>query len=483
MDFRQLGRALRANILVMAAVFLIVVVLGGAAASLPANKYQASTLLLAEPVSSTDPSGEIVAIQYFQTQLAVEVSDRSVLEKVSRQVPARYANADVSVEGAADLGSGTLTITANSPSPQASAAWANADARILIGLEKHTGVFTLVQPSPALVPVKPSNPRKEILLGSFAFALIASVFAALGAAAIRRRLSQVDEARETLGLPVLAEVPRVGRNAMRPSQIFGTDAQPMLLEAFQELRSNLLLALPADRPAAIAVISGEPGEGKSSVATDLAWALASESRPVTAVDCDLRKPTMHLLLGAAVGPGVSGRKTLSLDQLLSPTRNPHLNFIPAGIPDRHPVDIVSSYVPSLLAELEQAGRHVVVDCPPLTGVAEAPLLATLVDVVVLVVDARHFDPIHVQQYQARLQEAGATVIGVVLNRVRASARFRKGSYGYGLPSPVLGTQSLAAAPEAPSNGSVRAPAPPRPTNEQTTLPRQAKPPTRPIRSR
>src|ERR1019366_6249684 len=138
--------------------------------------------------------------------------------------------------------------------------------------------------------------------------LIAAIFAAIGADAIRRRLSQVDETRAAVGLPVLAEIPRVGRNALRPAEVFG-NADPLLLEAFQELRSNLLLSLPDGRGASIAITSGEAGEGKSSVTADLAWALASERRPVTAVDRDLRKPTMHLLLGSAAadpGPGVSG---------------------------------------------------------------------------------------------------------------------------------------------------------------------------------
>src|ERR1019366_7554803 len=157
-----------------------------------------------------------------------------------------------------------------------------------------------------------------------------------------------------------------------------------------------------------------------------------EHRLVTVVDCDLRRPTMHLLLGAATGPGVSGRLSSDLDHLMSTTRNPYLTFIPAGIPDRHPVDIVSSYVPSLLGELQEQGRHVVVDCPPLNGVAETLLLAAMVDVVVLVVDARHFDPAQVQHCQARLQEAGATVIGVVLNRGRSKRRNR--SYGYADPT-------------------------------------------------
>ena len=435
MDFRQVGRAIRANMLIALGVFFAVVVIGGAAAYLPAKKYQASVLLLAVPSANVDAGSGVAYINYILPQLAIVAQDNAQISKVVKEVPAAFAHVSVSVTAVSDPATGTITLTGTSTNPSAAAAYVNTDARILLAHQKNNGVYSLLDPSPAEVPATISNPGKPILVGAIAFAAIAAVFAAMGADAVRRRVNQVEETRLAANLPVLAEVPRAGPSALRPSQVFSNDSEPLVLEAFQELRSNLLLALPADRPTSVAVLSGDAGEGKSSVAADLAWALASERRPVTAVDCDFRKPTMHLLLGSAAadpGPGVSGRHSLDLAHLMSTTRNPYLTFIPAGIPDRHPVDIVSSYVPSLLGELQEQGRHVVVDCPPLNGVAETLLLAAMVDVVVLVVDARHFDPAQVQHCQARLQEAGATVIGVVLNRVRSKRRNR--SYGYADPT-------------------------------------------------
>ncbi len=441
MDFRQVGRAVRTNLVIFLAVLVLVVGLGGASAYLPANKYKATALLLVVINPSVDPSSAVAALQLFLPQLAIEAQYGPELKKVAAAVPARYAGASVSVSALADPQSGTMTITGTSGNPAAAAAFVNADARLLASLEKRSQFYTLVDPSPAPVPDTPSNPRKEILLGSIAFGIIAAVFAAMGADAVRRRLSQVEETRSRIGLPVLAEVPRVGRQALTPGEVFRKGSHPLILEAFQELRSNLLLALPADRPAAIAVTSGNAAEGKSSIAVDLAWALASENRLVTAVDCDLRKPTIHLLLGTTLGPGVSGRGSLDLDQVICTTDNPYLSVIPAGIPDRHPVDIISSILPSLLDDLRGEGRHIVVDCPPLEGVAETLMVASIVDVVVFVVDARHFDSELVQQHQSRLQEAGATVIGVVLNRVRTGHKKWDRSYGYAVPEFVNGTRA------------------------------------------
>jgi capsular exopolysaccharide synthesis family protein len=432
-------------------VLVVVVGLGGASAYLPANKYNATALLIVEINAGADPSSAVAALQLFLPQLAIEAQYGPELKKVAATVPAKYAQYAVSVGAVADPQSGTMTITATSANPAAAAAFVNADARQLASLEKRSTYYTLVDPSPAPIPDTPSNPRKEILLGSLAFGFIAAVFAAMGVDAVRRRLSQVEETRSRIGLPVLAEVPRVGRQALTPGEVFRKGSHPLILEAFQELRSNLLLALPADRPAAIAVTSGNASEGKSSIASDLAWALASESRLVTAVDCDLRKPTMHLLLGTTLGPGVSGRRSLDLDQVLCTTDNPYLSVIPAGIPDRHPVDIISDTLPPLLEDLRAEGRHIVVDCPPLEGVAETLMVASIVDVVVFVVDARHFDPELVQQHQSRLQEAGATVVGVVLNRVRTGNKKWDRSYGYAVPEFVDASQISVQKPSARSS--------------------------------
>jgi succinoglycan biosynthesis transport protein ExoP len=433
MDIRQVGRAIRSNVVVFAAVFLFCALVGGLAAYVPANKYQANNLLLADPVPNVDPASAVASVQYFLPQLALEAQESAELKKVAQQVPAQFANVAVTVTANPDPETGTITVTGTSKDPAAAAAFVNTDARLMTALQKNNGVFTLIDPFPAQVPATPSNPRKEILFGSIVFGVIAAVFGALGADAIRRRLSQVEETRSRIGLPVLAEVPRMGRHALHPAEVFSRGAHPLILEAFQELRSNLLLALPDDGPAAIAVISGESGEGKSSVAADLAWALASESRQVTLVDCDLRKPTVHEILGTASGPGLSGRRSLDLGHLVCATDNPYLNVVPAGIPDRHPVDVISAFLPPLISDLKSEGRHIIVDCPPLNGVAETLLLASVVDVVVFVIDARHFDPGHVQQYQARLHEAGAVVIGVVLNRVRMGAKRWDRSHDYAVP--------------------------------------------------
>jgi capsular exopolysaccharide synthesis family protein len=430
-DLRQILRAIRANVIVAVVVFVFCVAIGGADAVLPAKQYQATTLLLAQPSASvTDPAADVGAIQVVIPQLVIEAETPTVFQSARSAVFPLYQNVSVSISATGDPASNSLTLSATSTDPKAAAAYANAAAVALINLAKQQSkeLLTLNQLGTALVPSAPDNPKTPILFAAVAFGAIAAIFAALGANSLRRRFRKVDEVRERVGLPVLAEVPRFARSGARPIDIFLGGEESAHLEAFHELRSSLLLMFPGSHPV-FAVTSCDEGEGKSSVAANLAWALASESRPVVAVDCDLRKPTLHTQFGVSLSPGVSNFAAMGLTSLIWTTQNTNLGVIPAGIPDRHPAEIVSSDVPLLFNALRAERKGVVLDCPPLSGAVESMTLAVKADAVILVVDGQRFDPERLQRNVARLDEAGAKVAGVVLNRVRRAQRYSYGSYG------------------------------------------------------
>lgn len=411
------------------AVFVLCLAAGAVDAVIPAKEYKATTLLLAAP-RGANSAQYISAIQIIIPQFEIEATSNYVVTKAHSTVPARYRKTDVTITAVGDAGSNSLTISATSQDPHAAQAYADAASTALIGLAKQQvkSFMTLDQLGTALLPTSPDNPRKTVLVAAFVFGVIAAVFAALASASIRRRFRQVDEVHDRVGMPVLAEVPRVKDSSIRPADIFWGDGAPGGLEAFQELRSSLLLMFPGVHPI-LAVTSCDEGEGKSSVAANLAWALASSSLPVVAMDCDLRRPTLHTMFGAPIVPGVSDYAASGMDNLVFATLNPNLGVISAGIPDRHPADIVSADVPQLLASLQIAGKSVVLDCPPITGVAETMILSVRADAVVLVVDAHRFDPERLERSVARLEAAGATVAGVVLNRVRRGNYTPYGTYG------------------------------------------------------
>jgi polysaccharide biosynthesis transport protein len=434
MEIRQVIRDVRRNLAVAVAAFVLCVVLGGAAAFLPAKHYTASTLVAVQAAPNAIVGGSNVEglISIVAPQLPAEATAATNLTRARADVPEPYRGIGASASATVDPGTFIVTISATSSNKVAASKYANAVANRLIYIQEPPSEagYQLKQLSPATPPVSPSNPRAPILLGAAAFGIILGIFAYMWAAGVRRRLSRVTEVKERIGATVLGEIPRVAMTGLRPTDLFVKHSEPMAMEAFQELRSNLLISLPAGASAMIAVTSCDPGEGKTSVSTNIAWALAAQDRHVTAIDCDLRKPALHTQMGVPFGPGVTSRRTEDALAHASRTPNPYLDVIPAGIIDRHPSDIVSAHLPLLIEQLRERHETAVIDCPPLIGVAETVLIATMVDLVIVVVDARRFNPERLQQCLLRLDTAN-TNVAIVLNRVRFNRKRRDGTYGYG----------------------------------------------------
>jgi capsular exopolysaccharide synthesis family protein len=451
-NIRQIVRTVRAHWVVAVVTFLACLALGGAYAVLPAKVYQASVVLLAQPpAGASDPGSDVGAIQIEIPQIAVEAENPTIDAQAEQQVPVALRDTPVSISATGDPGSNTVTINASSTDPRAAQAYANATAaRVLKVTNRDAGsLLVLSELGAAELPTKPTNPRATVAVASFAFGLIAAVFAALAAGALRRFVA-ADEISDRLGVPVLGEVPALAHPGANPADMFKLAGDANGLEAFQQLRSHLHVMFQETNPV-IAFTSVDAKEGKSCVAAHTAWAMATPGRFVVAVDCDLRQPTLHQIFGVDLAPGVSDIAVANgPTELLASTDNRYLELIPAGIPTRHPADIAAADVPRLLRALRESDRTVMLDCPPVTGVAETTILVAKADAVVLVVDARKFNFESLEHGLAQIRASGANVVGIVLNRVRR----HKGAstYGYeeaavpavnGSPKPVVKHRRLA----------------------------------------
>ena len=391
-------------------------------------------LVAQPPPGATDPGSDVGAIQIEIPQIAVEAENATIDDEAQHQVPARFRTVPVSISATGDPASNTVTINASSTDPAAAQAYANATSARVLKVSNHDAgsVLVLSELGAAELPTKPTNPRVTVAVASVAFGLIAAVFAALAAGAFRRFVA-ADEISERLGIPVLGEVPALARARTNPAEMFTSAGDERGLEAFQQLRSHLYVMFQDTHPV-IAFTSCDPGEGKSSVVSHTAWALATPGQFVVAVDGDLRQPALHEIFDVDLSPGVSDISVANgPTELLAATGNRYLELIPAGVPTRHPADIAAADVPRLLRALRESDRTVVLDCPPITGVAETTILVAKADAVVLVVDARKFNFESLEHGLAEIRASGANVVGIVLNRVRR----RKGGslYGYDAPGP------------------------------------------------
>ncbi|NUP95127.1 MAG: CpsD/CapB family tyrosine-protein kinase, partial [Planctomycetaceae bacterium] len=206
-------------------------------------------------------------------------------------------------------------------------------------------------------------------------------------------------------------------------------------EAYRSLRANLKFALSADGDVrSIAATSCTPGEGKSSSNVALAMAFARSGRRVVLIDCDMRRPTVHLYLGLDLGPGMSdvleGR--VPWQQALRPAVNERLDVITAGPHPRSPSDLLDSpQFKALLAELEGAYDLVVCDVPPAMAVSDMETCAAHLDALLLVVRSDKASARLVEQATRRLKQTGANLIGAVLNGVGTSLANGKYGNGYG----------------------------------------------------
>ena len=420
MDLRQIVRSVRANWAVALVTFLFCVGIGFLNAVVPAKHYEASVLLLAQPPPlSTDAGSDVGAIQIEIPQIAVEANNGVIKSQAASEVPARFRDVPVTISAVGDPASNSVTISATSKDPAAAQAYANAAAARIVKVTNRVDapVLVLSQLGPAALPTTPTNPRGTVAVAAVAVGLILAIFAALAAGALRRFVA-ADEVSERLGLPVLGEVPVLVHAGADPADMFTFMRDERGLEAFQQLRSYLHILFQDANPV-FAFTSCEPREGKSAIAACTAWVLATPGRFVVAVDADLRQPRLHEIFGVDLSPGVNDIPTVNgPTELLAATENRYLEVIPAGVANRHPVDVAAADVPRLLRALRESDRTVVLDCPPVMGMAETTILAAKADAVVLVVDARKFNFEVLDQGLMQLRNSGANVVGIVLNRVR-----------------------------------------------------------------
>jgi capsular exopolysaccharide synthesis family protein len=214
------------------------------------------------------------------------------------------------------------------------------------------------------------------------------------------------------------------------SELFSPGTRPALAEAYNRLRTNFEILLVGKPFAAVSVTSCAVGEGKSTVTANLAFAMASLGRTVVAVDGDLRRPALQDKFALEMGKGVTdvaaGADVSALLQKVPGSES--LTVITAGESERHPTEAVSTAFPRLLDALERSDRLVLVDSPPM-AVAEATLIAVMTRAVVLVVDSAKRDPAEIERALSELRQAGADVLGVVVNRVKRPTN-RSSTYEY-----------------------------------------------------
>ncbi|WP_158707640.1 polysaccharide biosynthesis tyrosine autokinase [Janibacter massiliensis] len=283
----------------------------------------------------------------------------------------------------------------------------------------------------AVAPGRPSSPNWPVNLG---IGLLAGILLGYLWGLLRKqidvRLRHAEDAEELAGASVLAVIAESDDLANRSKD--GVDDLGQAAEAMRTLRTNLRFVDVDNQPKSLVVTSANQGEGKSTIAANLARVLAKAGQPTVLVDGDLRRPQIANVLG--LDPSVGLTELLAghvpLEVALQETDQPGLRAIASGRIPPNPSELVGSQRMRRL--LEELGRDafVVLDAPPLLPVTDGGLLTAQADGAILVIHTGQTRKEQLELCRKILDQVGGRLFGVVMNRAP-----KKGlgavMYGYG----------------------------------------------------
>ncbi len=297
-----------------------------------------------------------------------------------------------------------------------------------IGVAGGVGVNNVAIVDPADVPQEPSSPRLLInLLISILAGVMLGAALALGLEQIDEAIADPAEVERRLGLPLLGSVPRVEGETPKEALM---DRKSELFDAYLAIQTNLGFTTEHGVPRSFAVTSTRPAEGKSTTSLALATTLARAQRKVILVDGDMRSPSVHHLGNVGHERGLSNflAGEDNIESLTFEMTELGFTAMSAGpIPPNAAELLTGNRLSVLIERLLQTYDHVVIDSPPVMGLADAPLIAGRVEGVIYAVESQGIRSSMVKTALARLASAHAHVIGGVLTKFDA----RKAHYGYG----------------------------------------------------
>jgi capsular exopolysaccharide synthesis family protein len=460
-------------------IVVLVLIPAGAyfATSRVAKNYESSTTLLVRPTSLSSSLFGDVDVDISSTAEAARLIETTAVARRAAKKLGDSPGEGGALLGAIDAGfDGTqetdfLTITAQAEDPERAADVANAfaaaisnrrtqdaqndidetietltlqlgagDAATRLELAQQLQELRALRASqttttqvvePAGVPGDPisPNPRRNATIG-FLLALLVSAGLVALLERLDRRLRNPDELEELVGVPLLGMVP----DAAFP----GRAPRPHVREAFQTLRAGLTYFNIDRTLASVIVASPTHQDGKTTVATNLAIALAQDERNVILVDGDLRRPQVAKRLGVEeqVNYGLDAvlvdRQSLANALVTIDVGGGRLRILPGASPPPNPSVLLGSQkMRTLLAELSERVDIVIIDTPPLLSVSDAIPLLDQVSGTVLVARLDHTSRDGLRRTRQLISTAGGHMLGVAATGSRGGQLYGYDGYGYG----------------------------------------------------
>jgi succinoglycan biosynthesis transport protein ExoP len=309
----------------------------------------------------------------------------------------------------------------------------------LAGMMRFNNVRVVEEPLESRGAIKPRVPL-NLGLGAIG-GLFLGLMMAIGKEQLDRSIKSSEDVERELGLAFLGTLPFAPNTFSGPSKDAAqvrvepellAHAQPSggLAEAARGIRTNLMFMAPDHPYKVILVTSAAPGDGKTTVASSIAVAMAQASQRVLLMDCDLRRPRLHRIYGKVNDIGVTSvtMTPALLEQNSIASEVPNLDLLPAGPMVPNPAEFLhSAAFSAMLKKLAMTYDRIVIDSPPASIVSDSAILATQVDGVVFVVRASTTARETARKALRSLRDVSAHMIGSVLNALDLR---RQGYGGY-----------------------------------------------------
>lgn len=298
-----------------------------------------------------------------------------------------------------------------------------------VGVAGSVGVNNISIVDSADVPKSPSSPRILInLLIALLAGLVIGMIAAFVFEQMDEAIADPAEVERRLGLPLLGSVPKVTDGKTPREELL--DRKSELVDAYLAINTNLGFTTESGAPRSFLVTSTRPSEGKSTTALALATMLARAGKRVILVDGDMRSPSVHQLGGVSHDRGLSNflAGDDNLDTLVFSIDDLGVTAMTAGPIPPNAAELLTGHRLSILLDrLLERYDHVVIDSPPVMGLADAPLIASRVEGVIYAVESHGTRSTLVKTALGRLAATNARIFGGVLTKFES----RKAHYGYG----------------------------------------------------
>lgn len=306
-----------------------------------------------------------------------------------------------------------------------------------VGVAGGVGTNNISVVDKAEVPGGPHtpNPRRNLMIAIF-LGLAGGIGLAFLFEHLDDTIKQSDEVEQLLGLPVLGVIPfsQPGDAAKLFHENY--DTRSHFAEAHRSLRTALQFSTPEGMPRVLMVTSTSMGEGKSTTALSLAMQIAQTGKKVLIIDGDLRKASLHKNLELNNETGLTNYLAGDAKpmDITCTTEIPNLFAIPSGPLPPNPAELVSSNkMVSLLSLAAEKFDQVIVDGPPVLGLADAPLLGSITDATVMIVEAGNTRRDFARGAAKRLRATRTHLVGAVLTKMQQGGQsydYHGGSYYY-----------------------------------------------------